>query len=264
MEFVGQKKTFEILNRFTVQSLPHTLLFLGDDGCGKKTLARYLSNKLGFKLIEINSSTAPDELIDYRQTAVKTFYLIDLTKCVLEKEQNKFLKFIEEPTENTYIILIGNSDAGILPTILNRCTKLRFEPYTEEQLSQVKHFSNPIAYRLCTTPGQLNLLDDSKLSDLEALCTEIATKSHLASYPGIISVVPRINYKEEYTKFEFNTFFRMLELVARQAYIEANNQTALKVYLYTVQKRQLLTRNANIAKETFVTNFMDGLWREFH
>lgn len=262
MSFIGQQKLFKVINSYTSKTLPHTLLFIGPDGCGKKTIAKFLANKLGFDFVKITSNVDYTTLMEYQQKPIRTIYLIDLSQLRLEKDQNKFLKFIEEPSNTVYTILINNSEANILQTILNRCVKLRFESYTIEQLKQIKLFDNELVYKVCTTPGQLNNVDAKKINDLYDLCKAISTKIAQTSYANMLSIVPRINYKEDYNKFEINTFLNMLEVVAFQEYINNENKSALQIYLVVTKRRQALLQNSNIAKETFMTSLLDQLWKE--
>jgi len=50
---------------------------------------------------------------------------------------NAFLKTLEEPSENTVIFLLTTSTDGMLPTILSRCQKIAFKPWSDEQLSRI-------------------------------------------------------------------------------------------------------------------------------
>ena len=52
----------------------------------------------------------------------------------LGKEGNKLLKLIEEPTDNTYLILVANDQERILNTILSRCQLMKFLPFHESTL----------------------------------------------------------------------------------------------------------------------------------
>lgn len=52
----------------------------------------------------------------------------------LGKEGNKLLKLIEEPTDNTYLILVAVEQNKILNTILSRCQLMKFMPYSLEDL----------------------------------------------------------------------------------------------------------------------------------
>jgi DNA polymerase III subunit delta' len=54
----------------------------------------------------------------------------------LGKEGNKLLKLIEEPTDNTYIILVAQDQNRILSTILSRCQLMKFLPYKDEEIKQ--------------------------------------------------------------------------------------------------------------------------------
>jgi len=57
--------------------------------------------------------------------------------------QNALLKVLEEPPEHTFFILCADDGALLLPTILSRCRKIRFQAASRAQISQI----------LCTTHG---------------------------------------------------------------------------------------------------------------
>jgi DNA polymerase III delta prime subunit len=50
---------------------------------------------------------------------------------------NAFLKTLEEPPENTVIMLLSTGTTGMLPTILSRCQEMRFDPWPEDELTQL-------------------------------------------------------------------------------------------------------------------------------
>ena len=54
MNFIGQRKLLEKLNKYTRETLPKTLLFLGDEGGGKHTVIKMLAEKCALDVIEIN------------------------------------------------------------------------------------------------------------------------------------------------------------------------------------------------------------------
>ena len=53
----------------------------------------------------------------------------------LGKEGNRLLKLIEEPTENTYILLITEDLSSILATIISRVQMVHVKPFTDEEIS---------------------------------------------------------------------------------------------------------------------------------
>jgi len=50
---------------------------------------------------------------------------------------NAFLKTLEEPPPRSLIFLLTSSTAGVLPTILSRCQKVVFEPYSPAELEAI-------------------------------------------------------------------------------------------------------------------------------
>ena len=264
MNFIGQRKLLEKLNKYTRETLPKTLLFLGDEGCGKHTVIKMLAEKCALDVIEINEKVDAEQLIDFAQKTVPTAYIINLA-AFTEKQQNQFLKFIEEPTESVFVMLIANSEIGILPTILNRCVKLRFEQYSKEELQAIANtnITNDFVFEICKTPGMLTGLDTKTFNDLYDLCVKLVTKIRAASYANTMSIYAKINCKEDYSKFDFNLFFNTLEYVAFTDFKNTGNEDSFKVYQITNRFKQARINKA-IVKDAFVLNFLTQLWKEFH
>ena len=53
----------------------------------------------------------------------------------LKKEGNRLLKIIEEPTDNTFIILVAENASEILGTVLSRTQLVKFSPFQEDQIA---------------------------------------------------------------------------------------------------------------------------------
>ena len=52
-------------------------------------------------------------------------YVINEVENMTPDAANSLLKFLEEPTENTYAILTSKNEARVLPTIVSRCESIR-------------------------------------------------------------------------------------------------------------------------------------------
>ena len=262
VKIVGQEKLLESLNKYTAETLPKTIMFLGDLGCGKHLVSAALAERLGLELLVIDESIDHEQLVEYMFSPNPTLYVIDLVKFT-EKQQNQFLKFIEEPAKTVYIALLANSEIGILPTILNRCIKFQFEPYTVEQLKQFSwqvSSDNELVYKLCKTPGQLIGLDGNILQSLYTLCDTITRKIDKTSWPNALKIATEINYKENYDKFDFNLFFNTLEYVSSEVYKKEATPLSLKVYNITNAAKKSMV-NKTLAKEQFMVNFLLNLWK---
>lgn len=259
---IGQEKLVKALEGYTLETAPKTILFLGQSGCGKSWIANAFAKQLDLEVVVVQPDSTAEKLIEYYQCPINKMYLIDL-KDIVEKDQNKFLKFIEEPSKTMNIILMAESTVGILPTILNRCVKYVFEPYTPEQLKQFDwavNCSEEIAYEICKTPGQLLELSADNLDQALGLCRAIVSSVDKANYANTLSIVTKINLKDDAKKIDFKLFFDLMTYAAFDDYKKNNNELSFKIYLYTI-RQQAKALNINVAKEAFLLNYLDSIWR---
>ena len=259
---IGQEKLVKALEGYTLETAPKTILFLGQSGCGKSWIANAFAKQLDLEVVVVQPDSTAEKLIEYYQCPIHKMYLIDL-KDIVEKDQNKFLKFIEEPSKTMNIILMAESTVGILPTILNRCVKYVFEPYTPEQLKQFDwavNCSEEIAYEICKTPGQLLELSADNLDQALGLCMAIVSSVDKANYANTLSIVTKINLKDDAKKIDFKLFFDLMTYAAFDDYKKNNNELSFKIYLYTI-RQQAKALNINVAKEAFLLNYLDNIWR---
>ena len=259
---IGQEKLVKALEGYTLETAPKTILFLGQSGCGKSWIANAFAKQLDLEVVVVRPDSTAEKLIEYYQCPINKMYLIDL-KDIVEKDQNKFLKFIEEPSKTMNIILMAESTVGILPTILNRCVKYVFEPYTPEQLKQFDwavNCSEEIAYEICKTPGQLLELSADNLDQALGLCRAIVSSVDKANYANTLSIVTKINLKDDAKKIDFKLFFDLMTYAAFDDYKKNNNELSFKIYLYTI-RQQAKALNINVAKEAFLLNYLDNIWR---
>ena len=263
MQFIGQDRLVNIFKQYTLTTLPKTMLFLGEDGCGKHTLARKVADDFNFQLVTIDDKITPEQIVDYMQKPVYTLFLIDLMKFT-DKQQNQFLKFIEEPSQYNYIVLTACSTIGILPTILNRCVKFTFDPYTQEQLKVfdwLNPVEDPLVYNICRTPGTIMEVNMKNVRPLYDLCKTIIDAIMIVPYANLMKVATKINYKEDYDKFTFKYFFKMLNFVAFDEYKKTGNDNAFKIYLSTLEAEQDFALARGINKENYMYSFLNRIWR---
>ncbi len=158
LSFVGNKDTIENIRLAAKRErLAHAILIEGEEGLGKKTLARFISSALlcegedkpcgkcrACTLVEKDSHTdvsffSPDgvyykvaQIRDIREKAYvmpieakRKIFILEKADLMNKQSQNALLKIIEEPPSFlTFILLCENSEA-LLPTVLSRCVKFR-------------------------------------------------------------------------------------------------------------------------------------------
>lgn len=263
-QLIGQTKLLTAINRYSINTLPKTMLFVGELGCGKKTFAKYLADRLELDFVEIDKTVDSESLQDYTHNTISTIYLINLDSFS-DKQQNQFLKFIEEPSKSVYIILTTSSEANVLPTVLNRCIRYCFEPYTQEELQKISGsiYTNPLAISIFKTPGKLSNLTDAGFNDLMSLANTVVQKVNVAQYANTLLITNKINYKDLYNKIDFNLFFDAVEYLAFEDFKNNNNQNSFTIYKITNRFKQLATRQ-NLLKETLMLNYLTTLWEAVH
>ena len=259
---IGQTKLIQAFSKYTITTLPHTVLLVGQYGCGKHMFVKQLAEKFNLDIVSLDSSITSDELTAYTYSPVAKIYLLD-ANTISVKQQNKFLKFIEEPHSNSFIIVTAESEALLLPTILNRCLKFNFEPYTLGELKQLPwapKTADDLVFKLCKTPGQLlDLSDLDKFNALYTFCQSFISKITLANYANFMSIALKINCKDEPTKFDFLSFLKVLSYVAYNYYICDNNELALSIYLLTIKYIPLAT-NKFLSKESTLIQLLNEIW----
>lgn len=261
-EIIGQNKIVSQLNQLTLDSLPRTLMLIGPEGGGKHLIASTIAEKFELEVIELVEKVSPEDLIEYRQEAMPRLFIINLS-LFTEKQQNQLLKFIEEPPTASYVILLTESTAGLLDTVLNRCTKWTLEPYSKEEIIAITHtvLRNDLVFEVVKAPGQLLNISEKIIDATVDLCTKIIKNIDKASYADALSLSRFINYKEDFDKPDFYFFFNMLELLAFKDFLATNSEQSFKVYTVTNSyKQKLITKT--IAKEPFILSFFTNLWKE--
>lgn len=260
---IGQKKLIEKLKSYTIDSFPRSVILLGEEGMGKHTLLNYIKTDVLKLPVRDITENLDKEFIDKIYLNPNPFiYVIDLTK-ITEKESNAMLKLIEEPTEISFLILLVENKNNVLNTILNRCIIFELEQYTKEELSYfTKGCKNKdLILDIVHSPGKIiNSNVDSYIEDLQNLCKTIVSKLDKANYLNTLTIVDKINYKDEYNKFDLFIFIDCLLYNLFEDFINAKNNTSLKMYLYLNDMRKKLS-DKRLNKELFMTNILTNLWR---
>jgi DNA polymerase III subunit delta' len=148
---------------------PNSFLFVGPEGTGKEEAAYYFISKLAGKdgdidfKRKIRDKIHPDVVIvepeieekkgkkreknigisqvAYARERLKFFpYELEKKFCLIthanrlnREASNALLKVLEEPSTDTYFILLSSSFDLVLPTIQSRCAAFRFSPMPEKE-----------------------------------------------------------------------------------------------------------------------------------
>ncbi|MCY4438880.1 MAG: DNA polymerase III subunit delta', partial [Deltaproteobacteria bacterium] len=156
-DIIGHQGQIELLRRAVDRDrLHHAYIFVGPEGTGKRTVAtalaaaiqcqagdgdacgecpsclcirdgnhadlHWLEQRKGKRDITIEQvRELQKQLVLRRFTGRKKIAIIDPLTLVNLHAQNALLKTLEEPPEDSLLILIAESTGDVLPTVLSRC-----------------------------------------------------------------------------------------------------------------------------------------------
>ena len=171
-EIIGHRRQLEILRQaLTGGRLHHAYLFVGPEGIGKHTVAialakavhcadsagdfcggcvnckriadgnhpdvRIIEPLAGKKEISIQQVRDFERELNYRSfTGKRKIMVIDPAISMNLAAQNALLKTLEEPPQDSLIILIASSAGGLLPTVRSRCLRISFAPLARQEVAQ--------------------------------------------------------------------------------------------------------------------------------
>jgi len=144
-EFVGQRHLLgegRILRKLIENDNVSSIIFWGNPGIGKTTLAQIIANKTNSKFINFSAVTSGIKEIkavmsqaeDNRKLGQKTIVFVDEIHRFNKAQQDAFLPYVEKGS----IILIGatteNPSFEINSALLSRCKVFVFKPLETEDL----------------------------------------------------------------------------------------------------------------------------------
>lgn len=173
-----------------------------------------------------------------------------------EKNNNTILKLLEEPPKNAFIFILINNEAGVLPTILNRCFIWKIKPY--KSIDLVKFIPNELDYEtknliltIAKTPGQIINLCELNPNKLVDYANYILDKITIASFSNVLNISDKVYFDEfEADKFSCTMLCNLLLYIIKQRlmrnydskYVDAHNLTSKLVanlYINNYNKKHL-------------------------
>ena len=261
---VGQNDIVSWIYNHTIDNLPKIIMFLGEKGSGKHELVNLISEHLKLDNVDISESINSDTINEIYSNPIPKIYLINLDN-LNEKQQNTILKFIEEPIDSSFVILLSSNSNLILETIENRCYKIKLKSYSTTELSQ---FIKDEKYKdfllnTCTTPGQIISLQESNcnLNDLYNLCNKVVNDIDKATLSNALSILNNLNITNIYDKFDLKTFMKTIEYIIMKNIDNLNFNLLFLTYNITEKYLNRLN-DTRLNITSLMTNYIIELWEE--
>ena len=238
----GQEKICNQIDNLTLDSFPRSLMLVGARGSGKHLIVDYVASKFKFQVIDITTSLDQESIEELYNRVEPYLYIIRANELSV-KEENTILKFLEEPLKNSYIILLAETDIGILPTILNRCQIWYLQNYTKDFLRTFVT-TNDYVLDIATTPGQVIELCNTSFDDMLQLADKIIDKINIASVANTLTLSNKISFKNESDKYDVKLFTDILLQRLVECCRRSTDSKYISAYMLTSElKKKLMIKN---------------------
>jgi len=190
----------QLLQQFWQEKLPHAIILAGNKGIGKATFAtqfafsidaetKIITKQPNKTVITIDQIREINDFLQKNSIAKQQKVLIIDSICSLNKQaSNALLKPLEEPINNTFLILIAHQLNKVLPTILSRCRLIKVPALNFDNFCQVILQNNQSSVFLPTELKFLSVLSGNSpaialqygknLLEFYQLWLESFTKNH--------------------------------------------------------------------------------------
>lgn len=251
---IGQKKLIAKFKSYSIETLPHSMLFVGELGCGKHELVKMISQHFNLDVIDITDKITLETIDNIYISSTTCIYVIDATK-INERQQNVVLKFLEEPSSNAYIIMLTTSKSLLLETVLNRCVSYEFEPYNRDELVQFLDFESGIEDLLyyCHTPGQIINTTKETLDATISLVDNIITNIRKARFSNTLKIPSSVS------KLDAGLFFRVLLERLYLKYVDNHDIIIYNMYEYACEYyKRFNTQRFDV--DSLISSLTTELW----
>lgn len=240
---IGQEKICSKVDSLNLDQLPRSLMLVGASGSGKHLIVDYIANRFNLTVLDITKSLNQEYIEELYNRVEPYLYIIQANELSV-KEENSILKFIEEPLKNSYIVLLAETDIGLLNTIVNRCQIWYLQNYSKDVLRKFITGDNTYVLNIATTPGQVIQLCNVPFNDMIQLADKIIDKINIASVANTLTLSNKINFKDTKDKFDLNIFIDILLNRLRERAITSIDNRYTTGYLLTSElKKKISVKN---------------------
>lgn len=229
---IGQDKLLDKINTYTLDSLPKSILLIGLKGSGRHSIVKYMSDRFQLPIQDITENIDIDEIY---QRPEPYFYIVDLSKLDMKK-QNILLKTVEEPLNNSFIILLVESKNAVLSTLLSRCIIFQLEHYNCFQL--INFVPDEISDKetlmeIAKTPGRCLEWGNLPIGEMKKYAETIIEKVPSTTFSNVLNILNKIKFKDSDKGYDVYAFSALLQYLVVAKLKDSSSPIYQKIYFIT-------------------------------
>jgi DNA polymerase-3 subunit delta' len=299
MKIIGNQKQRDFLSSISQkENIPHAFLFSGEDQIGKKKIALEFAENIfcgcgdcricndfkkglliDFLLIEeeegkikIEKTRKIQEFLKLKTySARKKIVIVNDAHLLGIDSQNSILKTLEEPSDNSILILITNYSEKILDTIKSRVQRIDFSPCSRIEIQEYliekganKEEAEEIAIFSSGKTGKaIEFLENQEKKELFLSTIARIKKIHKLGFEEKFEFAGELHKEPEIVNEVldiFERFFRRLMLLKlfnknEEGFEDYTLKNAVKI-LQKIQETKYYLNNTNTNKKLLLENLL--------
>ena len=234
---IGQQRLQQQINEeMSNKTFPQFAIFVGEEGCGKKTLMEELvgSNwEFWYICRDVKVDTIREMIAFAQGNQSRCAYVIPDAQDMSLQSKNSILKLVEEPHRNATFLMSITSEDDLLGTIKSRGRIYRFDTYTDRELKSVVTRQDALDSKFIVDVAntiddvlKLNLID---LDEFRKQINVILDKADTLSIGNLLKSSKNMAFKDSDEGINLKLYLQGFEAVALERLKQAEDDD-VKMY----------------------------------
>lgn len=247
---IGQTKLINLLS----SNLPMSTIICGRSGSGKTTLATTVCNKLEYPYMILSNKVEELKILDEVNDSFCVYIIQNIDKGSIASK-GSLLKLLEEPRQNTRIILTASVLQDVPDTIQSRCQIYSLLPYTKDEL--LSYCDNEDIVSICTNIGEINALTPL-YEELNNFSDKVLGNINRVPLANALKIKDKFKVKATQTGYDLQLFLRVVLYK-----LEKDYSTNLKQIMITNKCLNYLENNS-LNKQMIFNYWVLGMRDEYN
>lgn len=206
----------------TLKSFPSFSILEGPQGQGKKTMAKWISETLGYRMVTIGTKIddVRQMIADVQNLGSPLIYFIPDADTMSIGARNSLLKVTEEPPKNLFIIMSLVHSDNTLTTIKSRGRVLPLNNYTKTELGDYVIMNYQVELELCeqllevaTNPGEVDELMTLGFNEFIQYVDKVYMNILEVSTGNSFKIADKLGFKKDDEGYSVELFLRVFQKI---------------------------------------------------